>query len=465
MNTRLEFDPYHKWLGIPSSEQPPNHYRLLRINLFESDAEVIENAYVKEMQALKEQEHGQHVDHVESISRELIAARNCLHDAEDKAAYDAGLRGELNAEERDDEQAADQAQRAAIDEAVQSATVGLIDEREQLQQLTDQASARQRQALLEVRRLRSKSEQLEVEEEQEGDGGTRRRGRMFALVLSIVVLTSVIWLAMGGASRLSFTEAERVPLVGSRAGQERDDNGLKMQFCWCPPGKFAMGSPKDEPGRGAFEAQVVVTLTRGFWLGKHEVTQGQWEQVMGSKPWSDTTNVKEGTDYPATYFSWDEAMEFCRKLTEQERSSGRLPADWQYTLPTEAQWEFACRAGTSTRFSFGDDESKLGDFVWCDQSTSLLRERYAHQVGLKKSNAWGLCDMHGNVYEWCRDWYQEKLPGGTNPEVTSGGSDRVYRGGAWGLPPSNCRSAFRYYFDLSKRGSAVGIRVTLSSVK
>jgi formylglycine-generating enzyme required for sulfatase activity len=216
--------------------------------------------------------------------------------------------------------------------------------------------------------------------------------------------------------------------VGTKAGQVREDNGLKMKLVWCPPGQFTMGSPNDEKGHLLDETQVPVTLTNGFWLGEHEVTQAEWKHVMKTSPWSGTIYVKEGDDYPATYLTWDDAMKFCEKLTETERGARRLPRGWKYTLPTEAQWEYACRAGTKSRFSFGDDESNLGDYAWFAKNAWHAGEKYAHLVGQKKPNAFGFYDMHGNQRDWCRDWYGDKLVGGTDPQGPSAGSQRVFRG-------------------------------------
>ena len=218
--------------------------------------------------------------------------------------------------------------------------------------------------------------------------------------------------------------------IGKEAGQVRDDNDLKMKLVWCPPGEFTMGSPPSEKDRDFNEDQVNVTLTKGFWLGKYEVTQDQWKQVMGTTPWKENDkvkdHVKEGDDFPATYVSWDDAVTFLDKLTSQERAAGRLLAGEKYTLPTEAQWEYACRVGakTSTRYSFGNDDSALSDYAWWGGilgAANVKNEQYAHKVGTRKPNGWGLHDMHGNVWEWCLDVYRDKLPGGTDPVVSSGG--------------------------------------------
>lgn len=215
-------------------------------------------------------------------------------------------------------------------------------------------------------------------------------------------------------------------ILGKNSGQERDDNGLRMKFIWCPPGEFTRGLPKSEPGRHEVEDESEITLTKGFWLGRFEVTQSEWKHVIATEPWKDKDLrkeqlddfTKEGDDYPATYISWEDAMEFCRKLTDRERKAGRVPEGWEYTLPTDAQWEYACRAGTKTRFSFGDDESNADEHVWSNETVG--DEFYAHRVGKKKPNPWGLCDMHGNVGEWCRDYYcyHGRRPAGRDPEVT-----------------------------------------------
>lgn len=245
------------------------------------------------------------------------------------------------------------------------------------------------------------------------------------------------------------------------AGDTRDDNRLKLQLVWCPPGSFRMGSPLDETGRQGDEDQVDVTLTHGFWLGRTEVTQEQWNSVTGTEPWlehGEPTLYRSGADLPAVYLSHEEAMSFCRKLTEEERRAGRLSADWKYTLPTEAQWEYACRAGSRTRYSFGDDAGMLGDYAWFDENAAEVNEKYGHRVGQKKSNTWGLHDMPGNIYEWCLDAYRRKLPGGRDPLMTSG-PDRVYRAGSWSYAAEYCRSANRGWNAPGNRFYYLGFRV------
>ena len=242
--------------------------------------------------------------------------------------------------------------------------------------------------------------------------------------------------------------------------QKSVTNSIGMELIEIPAGKFTMGSPEGEKDRFSdYEDQVRVTLTQPLELGKYEVTQGQWKSVMGTEPWLNQGGVQIGEDNPATYVNWDDATEFCKTLTATERKAGKLKADEEYRLPTEAEWEYACRAGTTTAFSFGDDESKLGEYAWWGglnfEATSkgeweagpgnATRKQYAHKVGMKKPNPWGLYDMHGNVTEWCSDWYGDggELSGGTDPVGPEEGSLRVVRGGSWWYGPGLCRSANR----------------------
>ena len=267
----------------------------------------------------------------------------------------------------------------------------------------------------------------------------------------------------------------------ARAGRERDDNGVKMKFCWCPPGTFPMGGDVDSSGRPRRQSQVSVTISHGFWMGKFEVTQAQWKQVMGltlreqrakdpdqPRPVGDGTtrdHVGEGPEYPIYFTSHGDAEEFCRKLTEGERAAGRLEAGWQYRLPTEAQWEFACRAGTTSASAFGDRLSGTdANFDGTKPFNGAPAGPYLHNttpVGSYSPNAWGLHDMHGNVWEWCRDGYANVLAGGTDPFQVTSTLRRSYRGGCWHNNGYMCLSAMRGFGDESDRGSGLGFRVAL----
>ena len=223
-------------------------------------------------------------------------------------------------------------------------------------------------------------------------------------------------------------------------------------------GTFTMGSSASEEARNRDEGpRTEVTLTKDFWLGKTEVTQGQWEAIRGSNP-----SEFKGADRPVETVSWDEVMQFCRNLTARERAAGRLLDGYAYTLPTEAEWEYACRAGTTTRFSYGDDldYSQLGDYAWYSENS---RDR-THDVGGKLANAWGLHDMYGNVWEWCWD-RESHYPGGsvTDPSGSSLGTLRVIRGGAANSDGGVLRSAYRNWLSPDFRYSRndVGFRVAL----
>ena len=202
-----------------------------------------------------------------------------------------------------------------------------------------------------------------------------------------------------------------------------------------------MGSPKNETDREGDEYQHKVTITTAFYMQTTEVTQGQWRAVMGTALWGGqefTPYLKEGSLYPAMYVSWDNASAFCRKLSETEGN--------RYRLPTEAEWEYACRADTKTTWSFGNDENKLGDYAWYYENAFAVREQYAHQVRLKDPNAFGLYDMYGNVWEWCSDYYagdyyaQSPVNDPTGP---TSGTFRVVRGGSWGRHAGLTRPANR----------------------
>ena len=226
------------------------------------------------------------------------------------------------------------------------------------------------------------------------------------------------------------------------------ENSIGMKLKLVLSGRFRMGS---KSGASDEEPQHEVTLTKSFMLGLHEVTQSQYERVMGKNP-----SQFKGAVNPVDRVRWKDAVKFCRKLSElpAEKSAGRV-----YRLPTEAEWEYACRAGTTTKYSFGDDDSELVDYAWIDGNSGGT----THPVGGKKPNAWGFYDMHGNVWEWCQDRYGDYSGQAvTNPSGPIFGSDRVFRGGSWYDAAERCRSADRYGDYPSRRISSGGFRVCLS---
>jgi formylglycine-generating enzyme required for sulfatase activity len=234
-----------------------------------------------------------------------------------------------------------------------------------------------------------------------------------------------------------------------------------------------MGSPPNEPERRPGEDQVEVRLTKGFWVGKYEATQGDWKRIVGELPGPLTAELPEGDDYPVGNVNFAEAEGFCRKLTERAVASKELPVGWEFRLPTEAQWEYACRAGTTTATAFGDSLSRTqANFQGnpynggADDGPSLNR---ASPVGRYPANAWNIHDMHGNIFEWCRDWYHPRLPGGDDPDLylarattpanRDGSVSRSRRGGAWTDDGWPCRSAFRVRFEPGRRYDHIGFRV------
>jgi formylglycine-generating enzyme required for sulfatase activity len=221
---------------------------------------------------------------------------------------------------------------------------------------------------------------------------------------------------------------------------------------WIPSGRFTMGSPKSEPTRKSDEDQHEVVLTRGFFLAETECTQGQWESVMEGNP-----SHFKGSHRPVENVSWEEAVEYCRNLTAKERAEGILPEGWEWRLPTEAEWEYAVRAGT-TEVRYGD----LDTIAWHRGNSGSE----THPVSQKSANAWGLQDMIGNVWEWCSDWSGD-YPTGivTDPTGPSSGSLRVFRGCGWFSVTRDTRSASRSSRVPGARSNQLGFRPALSSVR
>jgi formylglycine-generating enzyme required for sulfatase activity len=286
-------------------------------------------------------------------------------------------------------------------------------------------------------------------------------------------------------------------------------NSIGVRLLLIPKGSFQMGSTPEEKGSDDDEKQHSVTITHDYYLGVFEVTQAQYKKVMGKNPsYFQGNNVATripakkhpetgrtieeekiipvNTDnHPVEFVSWEEAVEFCKRLSDlpEEKKAGRV-----YRLPTEAEWEYACRAGTKTAYSFGADRNVLKDFDWfgdnsggkiinSDRIWEKSREEAdiyiekllenggkTHPVGTKKANPWGLYDMHGNVCEWCSDWYgnypKQAITDPIGPKL---GLLRVHRGGGWSGGAADCRSAYRFWDAPSYRGDYLGFRVALSS--
>ena len=230
-------------------------------------------------------------------------------------------------------------------------------------------------------------------------------------------------------------------------------NSIGMVLVPVPHGEFLMGVSA-VPGEGKKESRLppgakgeqprhTVRITQPLFISVCEVTQGQYRQVMNEAPWKGQPLTTEGDHVAASYVSWDQAEAFCRQLSQLESAT--------YRLPTEAEWEYACRAGTTTGFGFGDDLQRLDEFAWFDQNAYKVGEQYAHSVGQKRPNAWSLYDMHGNVWEWCSDFhgsYGEQLKASkddvlVDPTGPDKGRHHVWRGGSFAENGVNLRCSSR----------------------
>jgi len=238
-----------------------------------------------------------------------------------------------------------------------------------------------------------------------------------------------------------------------KAAQRKPDftNSIGMKFVWIPAGSFTMGSSGKEKGRGDDEVQHKVTFSRGFYLGVHTVTQEEWQAVMGNNP----SEFKGEKNLPVDSISWDDCQSFCKKLGEKEKR--------RYRLPTEAEWEYACRAGTTTAFHMGEtiatDQANFnGNYIYGAGKKGLYREKTL-PVGSFPPNAWGLYDMHGNLWQWCQDWHGGYSKDAVDPQGPKTGKQRSLRGGSWGNHPVFCRSANRNYGDPATGTEYYGARV------
>ena len=219
-------------------------------------------------------------------------------------------------------------------------------------------------------------------------------------------------------------------------------SGAKMDFVLIPAGTFMMGAEDSRPDE---KPATKVTITGTFYFGKYEVTQEQWQAVMGSNP-----SYYKGTNLPVEQVSWNSAQGFLTNLNDRVKG-------YRFRLPTEAEWEYACRAGTTTQYSFGDGDGALPEYGWFTGNG----ERKTHPVGEKKPNPWGLYDMHGNVWEWCQDWYAP-YPGGdvTDPTGPATGKTIVMRGGSWSHGSRDLWSSYRFgRFNRDFPFRSVGFRV------
>ncbi len=256
---------------------------------------------------------------------------------------------------------------------------------------------------------------------------------------------------------------------GKKPGEEWV-NARGMVFCWCPPGTFAMGSPKGGPFEDDGEGQVKITLTDGFWFGKYELTLRENVRNVSRNALAKTPNE------PITLVHFDNARNTAKTFTQMERKAGRLPKDWVYALPTEIEWEYAARAGTTAPFFFGNNIEDLPQYAnFADKTLLDTRDSYygyAHPklndgflklapVGSFKANPWGIHDVYGNVWEWCQRSFESKPEGGVDPFGKVKGNNPVIRGGSWVSKGEYCRSAFRMGWSNREERNFIGLRIIL----
>ncbi|MCY2986332.1 MAG: SUMF1/EgtB/PvdO family nonheme iron enzyme, partial [Planctomycetota bacterium] len=281
-------------------------------------------------------------------------------------------------------------------------------------------------------------------------------------VLAILVLLVVIFSPFRGSpqplaetARSSASPPVDVSKDVPAATPKMLTNSIGMKLALIPAGKFLMGSPDSDTETGSDEKpQHRVQITEPFYLGVYEVTQAQYQKVVGNNP----SKFKDES-LPVGTVSWDDAMAFCKRLSEvaEERAAGRT-----YRLPTEAEWEYACRAGSTSKYSFGDSEAELGTYAWYNKNSNST----THPVGEKQANAWGLYDMHGNVYEWCQDAYGPYKAGPASDSLGPGSvSGRVFRGGGWSSTAAFCRSAGRFCSSPSLRDIFLGFRLAAETAR
>ena len=236
--------------------------------------------------------------------------------------------------------------------------------------------------------------------------------------------------------------------------------GAPLQLVWIEAGEFIMGAEPPDPEDEELEEDDLnanstiepvdprpfdqipdhsTVIGKGFWLGKFELTQSQWESAMGTKPWLNLPSAQTNPDKPAVFISWDDAQHFVGRLNQ-------AAGDSLYRLPSEAEWEYACRAGTTTPWSHGDRQTRVTDYVWYEKNAWEVDERFVHSAGTKRPNPWGLYDMHGNAEEWVQDWYGAfyyETARELDPQGPDRGVARVLRGGSYSDLAENVRSAYR----------------------
>ncbi len=482
------FDPYHKWLAIPPRDQPPNHYRLLGIDLFEPDPDVISNAADMRMTLVRSFQSGKHSEQSQQLLNEISAARVCLLDAEQRQKYDEQLRGQLPAPAKPPKLPSHQP--ASPDrQSPWKRPVGQRDspapefepdwtERAQrhddprwYRTLTGGIAASLGSTWRGTIAMPRKADGLLRSIAGEGNVILLIFLRTIPVFILIGIAGTLIWIGTRGSKEGSAPgHRDKPPPVADGSWQPEPvpedtpgwfGNSIGMEFVLIRPGEFMMGAAEGERRADEDEApRHPVRITKPFYMGIYEVTQEEYERVMGENP--SRFRLVPGTDthrFPVELVSWNNAVEFCRKLSSlpEEQDAGR-----KYRLPTEAEWEYACRADTDTLFGVGKKLSDANANIEPDDPEERKRLRGTTSVGSYKPNAWALYDMHGNVWEWCSDWYDieyYRSAARSDPRGPPSGDRRVARGGCYRSRPAECRAASRTGTDPDLHRPTHGFRV------
>ena len=422
-NSMNEFDPYYKWLGIPLEQQPPNHYRLLGVEKFEPDVEVIESAADRQMSYVQQCASGNYSDVSQQLLNELAAARVCLLNSQQKLEYDTELRNSFEIET----------------EPIPPIVVPPKSRRSKRRKASD------------LQRL-------------------------------LPIITAIAGVFLGGMivvvwrAAVNDDDSQMPGPNGSVVNGDQRPNGIKygdssvapkdaihsqlfkntigMKFALVPSGEFNMGSAPGERSADDDERPVHrVRISQPFYMSIYEVTRREYGLVVTN----DSTTGDDVND-PVTDVSWFQAENFCKKLQDRDGNT--------YRLPTEAEWEYACRAGSSTSWSFSDRSGSMSKYAWCVQNSNGR----VHSVGSLLPNRFGLFDMHGNVGEWCQDWYlsgyYRRVVAGVDPQGPTSSSEttlstKIVRGGNWSNTAERCRSGFRGGNSPTIVSSRIGFRLVL----
>ncbi len=376
---------------------------------------------VSRYQAVREEEERKKQEE-ERLRREEDERLQKEKEEQERQVWEEAERKKREEEERKQREEGEKLQR----EKEERQRIAREEDRLRKQKEDEEKSKKQREE--QERRRREEDEKLRRQREEEKERPAGSISKFYALALVLGALLVGFWLLALGSDKIT-------------------TNSIGMEFVLIPAGEFEMGSPSGESGRYSVEGPIhKVTIEEAYYLGKYEVTQEQWRAVMGSNP----SNFK-GDDLPVEKVSWDDVQEFVRKLNEMEGTD-------KYRLPSEAEWEYAGRAGTTTRYSFGDDESDLSDYAWYNSNSGSK----THPVGQKQPNLWGLYDVHGNVLEWVQDKHHSNYDGApTDGSVweNEDGYSWAGRGGSWNFDAGLCRSAARFSIVPGGCESALGFRL------